>query len=88
MRQSNDAFTGPAALAKLNRFLADSREDRDGKTLFQEDSADGLWGCRTIMECVRACPKNVRPADAIRAARRRLVVEKVKRLAGGKAHED
>ena len=33
----NDNFTGPAALAKLNRFLADSREDRPSDTLEQED---------------------------------------------------
>ena len=69
-RRNNDAFTGPAALAKLYRFLADSRERRDGQTLRQESTPAGLWGCRTIMKCVEACPKDVRPADGIRGARR------------------
>jgi succinate dehydrogenase / fumarate reductase iron-sulfur subunit len=87
-RRSNGDFTGPAALTKLYRFLADAREERGGGTLLEEDSADGLWGCRTIMKCVEVCPKEVRPADAIRAARRRLVVERIKRLVGGKPRED
>ena len=66
------AFTGPAALAKLYRFLADSRENRDGKTFQQEDSEEGAWGCHTIMKCGEVCPKEVRPADGIRGVRRRL----------------
>ena len=87
-QKSNEAFTGPAALAQLYRFLADSREDRDGQSLQQEDSADGLWGCRTIMRCVEVCPKEVRPADGIRGARRELVSQKVRRLVRGKPRED
>lgn len=77
-RKSNDAFTGPAALAKMYRFLADSRDGRDGQVLAQENSAQGLWGCRTVMECVRTCPKNVRPADGIRGARRELLKRKLR----------
>ena len=33
MLKSNPRFTGPAALAKLYRFLADSRDERDGTVL-------------------------------------------------------
>jgi len=78
----NERFTGPAALAKLERFYADSREDRGGETLVQEDVHDGVWGCHTITRCIQACPKHVRPTDGIEALRRRLVVHKVKRAFG------
>ena len=74
----NDNFTGPAALAKLNRFLADSREDRPGDTLEQENASDGVWGCHTITRCIQACPKNVRPTDGIESLRRKLLADKMK----------
>ncbi|NQU22260.1 MAG: succinate dehydrogenase/fumarate reductase iron-sulfur subunit, partial [Candidatus Nealsonbacteria bacterium] len=50
--KSNTRFTGPAALAKLYRFLADVREQRDGTTLEQEDAHEGAWGCHTITRCI------------------------------------
>ena len=37
-RRKNDDFTGPAALAKLYRFLADSRDERSSETLAQENN--------------------------------------------------
>ncbi len=83
--QLNERFTGPAALAKLYRFLADSRERRDDQTLKQEDASDGVWGCRTVMRCVEVCPKNVRPADGIRAVRRKLLGQKIRALLRRKA---
>ncbi len=86
--QFDPAFTGPAALAKLHRFLADSRDRRGGETFQPEDSEQGVWGCRTIMKCVDVCPKDVRPADGIRAVRRRLFVQRAKRLVQRKPHED
>ncbi len=79
--KSNPRFTGPAALAKLNRFLADSRDQRDGTTLDQEDAHEGAWGCHTITRCIDACPKQVRPTDGIEGVRRKLVVHRIKSLA-------
>ena len=84
MLKSNERFTGPAALAKLNRFLADTREQRDGTTLEQEDAHEGAWGCHTITRCIEACPKNVRPTDGIESVRRKLVVHRFKKLIGAK----
>ena len=80
--RSNPQFTGPAALAKLNRFLADARDGRDDTTLRQEDSHEGAWGCHTITRCIQACPKQVRPTDGIEAVRRKLVVHRLKQLPG------
>jgi succinate dehydrogenase / fumarate reductase iron-sulfur subunit len=76
----NEDFTGPAALAKLYRFLSDSREQRSDETLNQENSATGLWGCHTITRCIDACPKNVRPTDGITGARRKLLASHMKSL--------
>jgi len=80
VKKLNPDFKGPAALAKLERFLADSREDRDSATLAAEDTQAGLWGCHTITRCIDACPKNVRPTDAIESLRRRLTIQKLKSL--------
>jgi succinate dehydrogenase / fumarate reductase iron-sulfur subunit len=84
---SKENSTGPAALAKLHRFLADSRESRGAQTLEQEDDADGLWACHTITRCIEVCPKDVRPTDGIAALRRRLLVHKFKGLTGRKRDE-
>lgn len=80
---SNGNFTGPAALAKLYRFVADAREERDGKTLEQEDGVEGVWGCHTITRCIQVCPRNVRPTDGIEGVRRKLLVHKFKKVMGG-----
>ncbi len=82
--RSNENFTGPAALAKLYRFLADPRDGRDSQVLEQENSHQGAWGCHTITRCIEACPKNVRPTDGIEAVRRKLIVHKFKKLLGKK----
>lgn len=87
-RRANATFTGPAALAKLYRFLADSRDERDGQSLQEADSPQSLWGCRTVMKCVEACPKEVRPADGIRGARRKLLASKSRHLFGRKSRAD
>ena len=85
---SNEDFTGPAALAKLERFLADSRAHRSGETLRQQAGNDGAFGCHTVTRCIEVCPKEVRPTDGITALRRRAFSQTLKRFVGSKAHED
>jgi succinate dehydrogenase / fumarate reductase iron-sulfur subunit len=70
-------YVGPAALAKLLRFVDDSRDQRSRDALQQVDSSDGLWGCDTVYRCIDACPKDVRPTDGIAALRRRLVTYRI-----------
>lgn len=86
--KSNDQFTGPAALAKLYRFVADSRDGRPGAQLQAENSREGVWGCHTITRCIDACPKNVRPTDGIRGVRRRLLSQTFKNFLGGGREEE
>ena len=76
--ESDGDFTGPAALAKLYRFVGDPREERPIEMLQQEDQHSGVWGCHQITRCIEACPKNVRPTDGITGVRRKLASEKFK----------
>jgi succinate dehydrogenase / fumarate reductase iron-sulfur subunit len=76
----DERYLGPAALAKLYRFVRDPRDSRPFADWSRVNTEGGVWGCDTIFACNEACPKEVRPADGIEALRRKLVVEKIKRL--------
>jgi len=78
----DEDFTGPAALAKLYRFVADSREGPRAGTLQAENTQQGVWGCHTITRCIQVCPRNVRPTDGIEGLRRKLLSHKLKGLIG------
>ena len=58
-------FTGPAALALLHRYNADSR-DRGWEVRAEVLNAEkGVWGCTLVGYCSEVCPKHVDPAHAI-----------------------
>jgi len=70
----DETYLGPAALAKLFRFIRDSRDRRDwNQALGRVNGPHGVWGCDTVFRCVEACPKEVRPTDGITGLRRRLL---------------
>ena len=75
-------YLGPAALAKLERFILDSRDERPASALEAVNSGQGVWGCDTLFKCIEVCPKDVRPTDAIVGLRKSLVKYKVKQLLG------
>jgi succinate dehydrogenase / fumarate reductase, iron-sulfur subunit len=79
-------YLGPAALVKLERFILDSRDERGTAVLENVNNEKGLWGCDTVLRCIDACPKDVRPTDAIVGLRKTLVKEKAKRLFGKRRH--
>lgn len=66
-------YLGPAAFAKLQRFALDSRDERPRRFLDEIDNDQGVWGCDTVLRCIDACPKNVRPTDAIVGLRKSLL---------------
>jgi succinate dehydrogenase / fumarate reductase iron-sulfur subunit len=76
----DEKYLGPAALTKLYRFVADSRDSRGDEMLKIANAESGVWGCDTVLRCIDACPKNVRPTDGIEALRRALVVRKLRKL--------
>lgn len=71
-------YLGPAALAKLYRFVKDPRDKRPFSAWAGVDTEGGIWGCDQVFRCNEVCPKKVRPADGIEALRRKFVVEKIK----------
>ncbi len=74
-------YLGPAMLAKAYRFLIDPRDERSekpGGILKSVDRQTGVWGCNTVFNCVRACPKQVPPTHAILLLRKRILRERLK----------
>ena len=66
-------FLGPAMLAKAYRFFADSRDKRDEEILKKVNGQKGVWGCNTVFQCVKVCPKEVPPTHAIVKMRRKIL---------------
>lgn len=75
-------YLGPAALAKLERFILDSRDERPISFLENVNNEKGVWGCDTLLKCIEACPKDVRPTDGIVGLRKSLLKYKFKRILG------
>jgi len=70
-------YIGPAAFAKLERFMLDSRDERPEDFLEHVNNDKGVWGCDTLLRCIDACPKDVRPTDSIVGLRKQLVRHKL-----------
>jgi succinate dehydrogenase / fumarate reductase iron-sulfur subunit len=65
-------FKGPAALAKLYRFVIDPREEREEYRLKLVDKPSGWQDCEFYTNCKKVCPKGVTPNIAIGKARQKL----------------
>ena len=61
----NEKFTGPAALALLHRYNADSRDQGKAERMEIVNAEDGVWGCTLVGYCSEVCPKGVDPARAV-----------------------
>jgi fumarate reductase iron-sulfur subunit len=61
----NQSFTGPAALALLHRYNADSRDAGRAERMQLVNAEEGVWGCTLVGYCSEVCPKHVDPAHAI-----------------------
>lgn len=77
-----EEYLGPAAIARLFRFLEDTRDKRDLAVIDRFNNEKGIWGCDTVFRCIDACPKDVRPTDGIAGVRRRYFVHRFKRFLG------
>ena len=61
----DESFTGPAALALLHRYNADSRDAGTAQRMPVINAENGVWGCTLVGYCSEVCPKGVDPARAI-----------------------
>ena len=58
-------YVGPAAIVQAHRFIFDSRDDGADERLQILADKDGVWRCRTIFNCVDACPRGINITRAI-----------------------
>jgi len=72
---TSDRFLGPAALLQSYRWIVDSRDEATGDRLDDLEDPFRLYRCHTIMNCAKACPKGLNPAQAI-AQIKKLMVER------------
>lgn len=62
---ANENYLGPAALAKAQRFVDDSRDKASLKRVQTLSKATGIWDCTHCGECVERCPTDAKPMDRI-----------------------
>lgn len=72
-----DKFVGPAGLLQSYRFLIDSRDTATEDRLSDLDDPFSVFRCRSIMNCVDACPKKLNPTKAIGKIRGMLLSKSV-----------
>jgi len=65
IRETDDNFMGPAALAKGWRFVADVRDSMKQERLELLSEDCNVWDCTRCNLCIDRCPKEVRPLDQI-----------------------
>jgi succinate dehydrogenase / fumarate reductase iron-sulfur subunit len=72
---NSDRYLGPAILLQAYRWVVDSRDEATGERLDNLEDPFRLYRCHTIMNCAKACPKNLNPAKAI-AELKKLMIER------------
>jgi succinate dehydrogenase / fumarate reductase iron-sulfur subunit len=61
----NPNFVGPASIVQAHRFIFDSRDEGAQERLEILNEREGAWRCRTIFNCVQACPRDIDVTRAI-----------------------
>jgi succinate dehydrogenase / fumarate reductase iron-sulfur subunit len=61
----NPNFVGPASIVQAHRFIFDSRDQGVQERLEILNEREGVWRCRTIFNCVQACPREIDVTRAI-----------------------
>lgn len=76
---TDDKYLGPAALTKVWRFVADSRDEITEERLRMVNNEYGVWRCHTMFRCAEACPKEINTTEAIENLRREILKSAVRR---------
>ena len=74
---SNEDYVGPAAIVQAHRFIFDSRDEGHEERLAVLNERDGVWRCRTIFNCVEACPRDINITRAIGEVKRTLAFRRL-----------
>lgn len=70
-------YVGPAAIVQAHRFLFDSRDEGKEERLAVLNGQEGVWRCRTVFNCVEACPRGINVTRAIGEVKLALLKGKV-----------
>jgi succinate dehydrogenase / fumarate reductase iron-sulfur subunit len=62
---ADQSYVGPAAIVNAHRFIVDSRDQAHEERLLIMADPDGVWRCRTVFNCVEACPRDIKITRAI-----------------------
>jgi succinate dehydrogenase / fumarate reductase iron-sulfur subunit len=79
-----NSYIGPAALTALSREISKDGGDKTA-LLDLAGSEQGVWQCHSAYECTAVCPADANPAGHIMELRRRLIMQKMKNLFGGRS---
>ena len=74
---SDPEYVGPAAIVQAHRFIFDSRDRGGEERLALLDDKEGVWRCRTVFNCVEACPRGIDVTKAIAEVKRALLFKKL-----------
>ena len=74
---ANPDYVGPAAIVNAHRFIFDSRDEAREERLEILNTADGVWRCRTIFNCVEACPRGINVTRAIGEVKKALLFRRL-----------
>ena len=74
---ANPDYVGPAAIVNAHRFIFDSRDEGGEERLRMLGSGEGVWRCRTIFNCVEACPRDINITRAIGEVKKELMFRKL-----------
>jgi succinate dehydrogenase / fumarate reductase iron-sulfur subunit len=74
---ANGEYIGPAAIVQAHRFIFDSRDQLTEERLEVMNDVMGVWRCRTVFNCVEACPRGINITKAIGEVKNALVTGQV-----------
>ncbi len=72
---ANDEYIGPAAIVQAHRFIFDSRDKGKEERMDVLNETMGVWRCRTIFNCVDACPREINVTKAIQEVKKALLLK-------------
>jgi len=74
---ANPEYIGPAALVQAHRFIFDSRDRGAAERLEIVNAREGVWRCRTMFNCVEACPREINITRAIGQIKKALLYNRL-----------
>ena len=74
---SDPNYVGPASIVQAHRFIFDSRDQGKEERLDVLGDREGVWRCRTIFNCVDACPRDIDVTKAIGEVKKKLLFRKI-----------